>query len=609
MKTLRFLQCLSFEVAACLLASISQQTAIAADSSYIMVDLGTLGGPNSTANDINDSGQVIGNAELPGGSHRAFLWSGGTMINLGTLGGASSQASGINEAGHIVGGASRPGANIPVPFLYSNGSMVELPVSAVGAVAGIAYDINDSGTVVGIIQTSGGTGHAFSHAGTTMTDLGTFGGVTSAAFAINNAGQIAAAYRTTQTGPRRAVRYHNGAITPLGTLGGPEGQPFSINAAGHVVGFADIASGLDHAFLYTGGALMDLGTVTGTQSAALGIDDMGRIVGSFAPLAPPTRAFLYANGAAVDLNTITIGLQGWTLSEARMINAHGLIAATARGPSGFSRAVVLIPRAPATSRLVNLSVRAGLVADRPLIAGFATDGGGVSALLRGIGPGLTSLLEPGDTSAADTRLTLFDSASATVDQNDNWGGVPDLQAAADSVGAFPIPTDSLDALLLRQVSGPHSAHLSTTADGIGLFEFYQTDAAPDTRRLVNLSARYHIGSGADVLIAGFAIEGTGAKTMLIRSIGPGLAAHGVSEYISDCRVTVFNAEGVEVATNNDWAANLSEVFVAAGAFDLPVASKDSAFVVSLPPGAYTVILSGVDAATGEGLIELYDLDL
>ena len=70
-----------------------------------MMDLGTLGGASSSAYGINDSGQVVGQADTPGGQHHAFLYNGGKMIDLGTLGGANSSAHDINDSGQIVSAA------------------------------------------------------------------------------------------------------------------------------------------------------------------------------------------------------------------------------------------------------------------------------------------------------------------------------------------------------------------------------------------------------------------------------------------------------------------------------------------------------------------------
>ena len=89
------------------------------------MDLGTLGGASSSAYGINDSGQVVGQADTRGGQHHAFLYNDGKMIDLGTLGGANSSAHDINDSGQIVGSADTSSGQSHA-FLYSGGKMIDL---------------------------------------------------------------------------------------------------------------------------------------------------------------------------------------------------------------------------------------------------------------------------------------------------------------------------------------------------------------------------------------------------------------------------------------------------------------------------------------------------
>ena len=135
-------------------------------------------------------------------------------------------------------------------------------------------------------------------------------------------------------------------------------------------------------------------------------------------------------------------------------------------------------------------------------------------------------------------------------------------------------------------------------------------------RLVNLSARNLAGAGDNTLIAGFVISGNVPKRLLIRGVGPRLAAgFGVSGALVDPKLELFLAEGGRstlFAANDNWAdptaLPVRAAFVTAGAFDIPdAASKDAALLVTVPAGAYTAQLSGVANATGEALIEIYEL--
>lgn len=266
--------------------------------------------------------------------------------------------------------------------------------------------------------------------------------------------------------------------------------------------------------------------------------------------------------------------------------------------------------AAATSRLMNLSARAVAAGgDQTLIVGLTVGGtGSKQALVRGIGPTLVQF-DIGNP-LADPRLTLFNSGFLLINQNDDWEGDASLTAAFERTGAFALPPASKDAVLLPTLaSGGYTAHVSGVPSGVALLEVYDAEIGNSTARLTNLSARSQVGTGEEVLIAGFVIAGTAPKTLLIRGIGPGLTQHGVSGALADPQLVVVDSSGAIVAQNNDWAgdATLSSAFTQTGAFALDPTSKDAAVVVTLPPGAYTVQVSGVSGTTGVGLVEIYDL--
>ena len=118
-----------------------------------------------------------------------------------------------------------------------------------------------------------------------------------------------------------------------------------------------------------------------------------------------------------------------------------------------------------------------------------------------------------------------------------------------------------------------------------------------------------MGSGSDVLIAGFVLAGSGSKTLLIRAIGPTLGAFGVPDPLADPKLEL-HAGGALLQANDDWggSAELTAAFGRGGAFPLAVrASKDAALLVTLSPGAYTVQVRGPAGTTGIALVELYEL--
>ena len=128
-----------------------------------------------------------------------------------------------------------------------------------------------------------------------------------------------------------------------------------------------------------------------------------------------------------------------------------------------------------------------------------------------------------------------------------------------------------------------------------------------TGRLISLSARNRVGTGADSLIAGFAIAGTGTRNLLIRAAGPALAAFGVPGTLADPKIQIFDSAGKVVGENDDWAPALAGTFTNLGAFAFPPNSKDTALAVTLNAGTtYTVQVTGADGGVGEALVEIYE---
>ena len=264
-------------------------------------------------------------------------------------------------------------------------------------------------------------------------------------------------------------------------------------------------------------------------------------------------------------------------------------------------------------RLVNLSVR-GSVGAGPniLITGFVTSGtGSKSMLIRGIGPTLASF---GVTGVLSTpQLTLFNSAGASIYTDAAWGGSSVLSQAFSQVGAFALPAGSADSALLETLAvGSYTAQLSGTngASGVALTELYDADASgQSSSRLVNISARGFVGTGDNILIAGFVISGNVPETILIRGVGPTLALFGLSGTLGSPQIALYDGNGNLIASNTVWggSAALSSAFAQAGAFALPPGSQDSVLLENLPPGAYTVQFSGALETTGVGLIEVYEV--
>jgi len=273
------------------------------------------------------------------------------------------------------------------------------------------------------------------------------------------------------------------------------------------------------------------------------------------------------------------------------------------------------PGGAESSRLSNLATRGSVnPGDETLIAGFAVSGPGAkTVLLRGIGPGLAAFGVPG--SLANPKLTLFDANGATLAENDDWGSASSNATAAAfaEAGAFALNAGSVDAALVTTVnSGAYTVQLSGVGDasGVGLVEVYELDRG--SARLVNLSSRLTVGSGASVGIAGFVVSGPVPKKLLIRGIGPTLAQFGVPNPLADPSLSVVGPANTVVAANDNWgtASNAADIVIASasvGAFALPASSSDAAVLVTLPPGAYTASVTGANGTRGVALIEVYEV--
>ena len=130
-------------------------------------------------------------------------------------------------------------------------------------------------------------------------------------------------------------------------------------------------------------------------------------------------------------------------------------------------------------------------------------------------------------------------------------------------------------------------------------------------RFVNSSVRAVSDNGEAILTNGFVIGGTGLKSVMVRTVGPGLAAFGVSDVMPEPNVVLFNAAGTQLASNAGWesgaAAEITRASARMGAFPLVAGTKDSALVTTLAPGPYTAQVVPGGGVAGTVLVEVYDL--
>jgi probable HAF family extracellular repeat protein len=366
-------------------------------------------------------------------------------------------------------------------------------------------------------------------------------------------------------------------------------------------------NGVPQGFVFQLTASNGLQSAITTQPRAQAVGIGGRAVFSVTATNGTNYQWL-RNGVAIPGATNST----FTINSAQSSDTGTYTVTVGAGEGAVTSAPAPLTVANTVSRLNNLSVRttAGSAAS-PLIVGLTTAGGTKDILLRAVGPTLGQFGVAG--TLADPQLALFNSSSAQTAQNDDWGGGAALTASFSSVGAFPLGLTSKDAALLSTLQpGGYTAQVSGVggATGIVLLESYDSDIGSPLARYTNLSARNQVGTGANILIVGFNLAGTGPKRLLIRAIGPTLAQFGVTGALSDPQLAVFNAAGSEVARNDDWEDNrvvIGPAFSEVGAFPLGLGSRDAATVVSLQPGSYTVQVSGVNNGTGVALVEIYEL--
>jgi hypothetical protein len=410
----------------------------------------------------------------------------------------------------------------------------------------------------------------------------------------------------------------------------PTAQNYGIGCTGNVTGIGPFAG--------------PVGYIEGTNQTGLNPRSLylAQLAQRLAESAPPTITGgpSIQTASAGDMVTLTVAATGgtayqWKFNGASIPGATepsyiirgaaavahaGDYTVTVTNPAGATTSpattLVVVPASDA-GRLLNLSVRAlaGSGA-QTLIVGTVLGGDGTvgtrPVLLRGIGPSLATF---GITNyLSDPSITLLSDGIALA-SNTDWKNNAQIASVGSQVGAFPLAS-SLDAALYQPTLARAGYSMQVTGaasiGGVAMAELYDATAAENVAsgapRLINVSARSQVGTGGDVLIAGFVLGGSTSKTMLLRAVGSSLAPFGVTGTLADPMIELYR-DGKLVASNDDWgsdAVNLGAAFTATGAFPLPDGSHDAAMLLSLPPGNYSAQVSGVGNTTGVALVEVYE---
>jgi len=273
-------------------ASSATGTAVIFQHDKTVTQLGTLGGPTSSARGVNDYDQATGTSRISSTSFlsHAFRWAKGTMTDLGSLGtgdNAFSQGVAINKSGQVAGNTGF-GADGEHAFLWSKHQMIDL----------------------GVLP------------GTTV----------SAASAINTAGHVAGFAEG--SGAQRGFLYRDGALVDLRPGDPSFTVAYGLNDADQVVGVSMLpsASGAmqSQAFLWDQGVIKPLGVARSTDvtSRANAINNLGVVVGVSSASSTNTVGFVYDGTTMADLNTLVNNASGWVFTGAQAINDKGQITGT-----------------------------------------------------------------------------------------------------------------------------------------------------------------------------------------------------------------------------------------------------------------------------------------
>lgn len=337
------------------------------------------------------------------------------------------------------------------------------------------------------------------------------------------------------------------------------------------------------------------------------------VFGDFVKFGLNQGRLFYTNLADGVIRELRIGLDDRTLGlilKSLGQDDNGEIYVLADTTSGFSasgaQGLKIVPFTPSPA-LLNLSARANVgINDDVLIGGFILTGSAPKkVVLRAIGPSLVANNQSIPGRLADPMLELHSADGSLLSSNDDWTASPDAQEIVNDNLA---PSDSHESALVASLEpGNYTAILRGVGNttGIGLVELYDVTANTPANAN-NISARGHVGSGDDVMIAGFIIGGSQSRNVLIRVVGPSLAAAGVQGTLQDPILELHDHDGAMIASNDNWKVTQQPQIEATGL--APTDDREAAILASsLSPGSYTAIAAGAANTTGVALVEVYQL--
>ena len=294
---------------------------------------------------------------------------------------------------------------------------------------------------------------------------------------------------------------------------------------------------------------------------------------------------------------------------------------TATNPLSFFEAV------PATAKNISTRLAVG-TNDNVLIGGFIVTGNASKkVIVRAIGPELGGPPYNVPNALADPTLELHDGRGALIASNDNWmstiiGGIITKDQVMDIQNSGHAPTAASESAIIvtlapnngdpASLTGHYTAIIrgNNGTTGNALVEVYDIGTASldvsSNAQLGNISTRGLVQTGDNVMIGGFIVEGDMPATVIVRAIGPELGAppYNVPNALQDPTLELHNHTGAVIKSNDNWmndpgAAQIQTNHLAPGD------PRESATIVTLQPGNYTVIVRGKNNTTGIALVEGY----
>jgi hypothetical protein len=246
--------------------------------------------------------------------------------------------------------------------------------------------------------------------------------------------------------------------------------------------------------------------------------------------------------------------------------------------------------------------------DNAGIGGFIITGSASKhVVVRAIGPSLTRFGFSSSEVLADPTLEIHGPGNFGTITNNNWKDGQQAQIEADGLAPTNDLESAIDATLPPgNYTAIVSRNLGTPPAGIALVEVYDLDTAAASK-LANLSTRAFVGTGSNVVIAGFILGNkTGDDRVVVRGLGPSLSSFGVQNPLQDPTLELRDQNGTLLRSDNDWQDDAAQAAQITAAGLAPSNTKESAIAATLPPGLYTAILAGLNNGTGIGLVEVYD---